>query len=132
MKKMMLTLALLIGAPLTVFADVSKEDLKKLAAAGISDGVILSYVKANGPVAKLSPEDVIELKQAGVKESLLADALSVPRPAPRPSPTYVPPTTVYSTGQYYDPSVVYDDVYPGSYSYGDWGYAYPSYGLGFG
>jgi len=132
MKKMTLTLALLLGAPMALFADVSKEELKRLAAAGISEGVILSYVRANGPMATLSPEDLIELKNAGVKESLLAAVLSIPRPAPRPLPSYVPPPNVYSTLPSYNPSVGFDDLYQGADYSGDWGYSYPSFGLGFG
>ena len=76
MKKMMLTLTLLVGVPMALSAEVSKEELKKLAAAGISDSVILTYVKSHGPMAKLSPEDVIDLKKAGLTDGLLAAILS--------------------------------------------------------
>ena len=61
MKRLMLVLGLLSSFPLALAAEVSKEELKMLASAGISDNVILSYVKTHGPVAKLSPEDIIEL-----------------------------------------------------------------------
>ena len=132
MKKLMLVLGLLGSFPLALGAEVTKEDLKVLASAGISDGVILSYVRSHGPLAKLSPEDVIELKNAGLKESLLAQILSVPAPA-APAAAPASPTTTYvqSPTPYYDSSsVVYDDVYP-SYLYGTWGYGYPYCGLGF-
>jgi hypothetical protein len=124
MKKLALAMTLLAALPLAASAQVSKEDLKKLAAAGISDNVILSYIKANGGVAKLSAEDVIELKQAGASEKLLSVALgtaqapsAAPAPAPAPStgPAYttenysVPSSTyVYdSTPYYYSPSASY-------------------------
>src|SRR5258707_360108 len=64
MKKLSLALTFLAALPLAAIAQVSKEDLKKLAAAGISDDVILSYVRANGGVARLSADDVIELENA--------------------------------------------------------------------
>ena len=85
MKTIAMTLALLAGLPLAASAQVTKEDIKKLTSAGISDDVILSYVKANGGVAKLSAEDLVELKQAGASEKLLTTVLAVPaesRPAP--------------------------------------------------
>jgi len=136
MKKLTWTLALLAALPLALSAQVSKEDLRKLAAAGISDEVILSYVKANGPVAKLSAEDVIELKQAGASEKVLAVALgNAPAPAPAYTPSYdqqvprqtytAPSTTVESAPYYYSPSVSYA-------SYVDAPYYYPSYYYGYG
>ena len=131
MKRLMLVLGLLSGFPLALAAEVSKEELKMLASAGISDNVILSYVKTHGPVAKLSPEDIIELKNAGLKESLLAQLLTLPAAVP---PVAGPSTTTYvqTPAPYYDsPSVVYGDVYP-SYDYGTWGWGYPYCGLGLG
>src|SRR6188508_1879234 len=92
-----LAMALTFLAALPLAAQVSKEDIKKLAAAGISDDVILSYVKANGPVAKLSAEDVIELKQAGTSEKVLSVIVAGSMPAPAPAapaaPAPAPPTT---------------------------------------
>jgi hypothetical protein len=143
MKKIAMTLALLAGLPLALSAQVSKEDLRKLAAAGISDEVILSYVRANGPVAKLSAEDVIDLKQAGASEKVLSAVLgNAPAPAPAYTPSEQPRAqaqTVYSSAPsttvvydsapyYYTPSVSYaaysTPVYYPTYYYG--GY-YPRY-----
>jgi len=144
MKKMTLAVVLLISGPLAVFADVSKEDLKKLCAAGISNDVILSYVRSNGPLVKLSAEEVVELRQAGANNGLLVALLSTPSPASTVSPvysppvapsvTYVPPpsSVVYSTIPS-DTSAVYDDFYPGAYyspSYS--AYGAPSFGIGCG
>ncbi|HVR84624.1 MAG TPA: hypothetical protein VMU54_09955 [Planctomycetota bacterium] len=145
MKKLAMALTFLVALPLAAAAQVTKEDLKKLAAAGISDEVILSYVKANGGVAKLSAQDVIELKQAGASEKLLSVVLGpaqVPTapPAPAPSPsagpayspeTYSTPSSTYvydSSPYYYSPSVSYaalsiGPVWPFYYS----SYYYPRY-----
>ena len=91
MKTLAMTIALLAGLPLAASAQVTKEDLKKLSAAGISDEVILSYVKSNGGVAKLSADDVIELKQAGASEKLLSSVLAgVPAAAPMQVPERQP------------------------------------------
>jgi len=117
--------AIILALALLAAGQVSKEDIKKLTAAGISDEVILSYVKANGGVAKLSAEDVVELKQAGASEKLLTSILSnsspaeqraVPQPAPSaPAPT---PTNGDSMPYYYTPATVYSDYYyPSSYYY---------------
>jgi len=126
MKTLAMTLTLLAGLPLALSAQVSKEDIKKLTAAGISDEVILSYVKANGPVAKLSAEDVIELKQAGASEKLLSVLLSSPaaeraverQAVTRPATSSV---VVDSTPYYYTPASYSYDYYPSSYYY------YPGY-----
>jgi len=144
MKKLSLALAFLAALPLAAAAQVTKEDLKKLAAAGISDDVILSYVRANGGVARLSADDVIELKTAGASEKVLAVALgNAPAPAPAQSAPSVPqsyytaersyPSSTYvydSSPYYYTPSVSYAAVsigpvwpYYGYYGYG----CYPRY-----
>lgn len=139
MKKIAMTLALLAGLPLALSADVTKEDLKKLAGAGVSDDVILSYVKANGPVVRLSAADIVELKQAGASEKLLAAVLtSTPAPAPAApaartsTNTYTAPAAssyAYdSTPYYYSPSAYYSDYSPYYYPT----YAYPYYGPWFG
>ncbi len=129
-----------------VLADVTKEDLKKLTSAGISDEVILSYVQANGPMAKLSAEDLIDLKKAGASEKLLSSVLAVPtasgspaapldtRRTPVERQVYPPPATTYvydSTPYYHTPSASYysssspsyyypRSYYSPSYSYGYW------------
>jgi hypothetical protein len=135
MKTLTMTLTFLAALPLALSAQVSKEDIRKLCSAGISDEVILSYVKANGPVAKLSAEDVIELKQAGASEKLLSVILGAPQAAPAPErmpeKTVItrPATTSYvydSTPYYYTPSSYAYDYYPTSYYYPTYSY-YPRY-----
>lgn len=133
MKTLSLALTFLAALPLAAAAQVTKEDIKKLTAAGISDDVILSYVKANGPVAKLSAEDVIELKQAGATEKVLSVILAgaPATPAPRMTTNYVVDTTPY----YYTPSPTYYS-YPSSYissyyptypTYSSYSNYYPTY-----
>ncbi|MBI3856408.1 MAG: hypothetical protein HY293_12035 [Planctomycetes bacterium] len=134
MKTLAMTLTLLAGLPLAASAQVTKEDLKKLATAGISDDVIVSYVKANGPIAKLSADDVVELKQAGVSEKVLSVVLGAPWTAPvkervvEKQVVSAPPTTTYvydSTPYYYTPTAYYySDYYYPRYSYASY---YPSY-----
>jgi hypothetical protein len=134
MKSIAVTLAFLAGLPLAVSAQVTKEDIKKLTAAGISDDVILSYVKANGGLARLSAEDVVELKQAGASEKLLTSILSSPsspdqKTVQKPAQP-APATTTYvdSTPYYYTPSTGYysDYYYPSTYYYPYYSY-YPRY-----
>jgi hypothetical protein len=128
--------AIILALALLAAGQVSKEDIKKLTAAGISDEVILSYVKANGGVAKLSAEDVVELKQAGASEKLLTSILSNSAPAEqklveRPVQSAPAPTTttyVDSTPYYYTPSTVYySDYYPSTYYYPYYSYYPRSY-----
>jgi len=156
MKKIALAFTFLAALPLAVAAQVSKEDLKKLAAAGISDDVILSYVRANGGVARLSAEDVIELKQAGASEKLLSSVLgAAPAPSAQAAPQrstvttdqYMPPSSTYvydSSPYYYTPSVSYavgigayfGGYYPYYYGcyprYYGYGYCYPHSYYGYG
>jgi hypothetical protein len=157
MKKFALAMAVLAAAPLAAAADVTKEDVKKLVAAGISEDVILSYIRNNGPVVKLSADDVVELKQAGASERVLAAMMGTApaAPAARPDvvervvekPVYVPQTTyVYSTPSYVYPTYssvwcyrhsCYDSCggyyrpyyYSSSYCYPRYSYYYPSVGF---
>src|SRR5450631_1824196 len=118
MRKMMMMLLFLAAGPLFLAAEVSKEDLKKLVAAGISDNVIVSFIQTNGPVAKLTPEDLIELKTAGMRESLLATILSTPAPAARTAPpvsTRPSASNAYVTTPAAGPGYTYNDTYVDSY-----------------
>lgn len=138
MKTWALAIAFLAAAPLAASADTSKEDILKLAKAGISDEVILAFVRANG-APRLSSDDVIELKEAGVSDKVLSAMLS-PKPERRVEDTpvrrepetrvverevYVQPRTVYvpSYSYYY-----YDNCWPSYRYYSD---CWPSYSFGF-
>ncbi|HTF57940.1 MAG TPA: hypothetical protein VK661_11975, partial [Planctomycetota bacterium] len=71
-----LTLVLLAVAPAFAAAQASKEDLKKLAKAGLSDDVIVAFLKANGGAVKLSSDDLVDLKSAGLSDKVLAAMLA--------------------------------------------------------
>ncbi|HLF93091.1 MAG TPA: hypothetical protein VJB14_06505 [Planctomycetota bacterium] len=129
MKKLALALGLLAAAPLAASADVTKDDIRKLAAAGVGDEVILAFIRSNGPVARLSADDIVELKQAGAGEKVLS-ALVGGSSAPQKvqtqivekvveRPVYVPSSTTYvvDTPSYYYPSYYYSNyAWPGYYS----------------
>lgn len=138
--------------PLAADAQVSKADIKKLAAAGVSEDVILTYIRANGGAPRMSADDLVDLKQAGVGDRVLASlagaTTSPAAPAPAPiervveRPVYVPQTTyVYPAASsywcgshyaydhckpyYYRPYVAYAGWYPRYYN--SWGVGYTRY-----
>lgn len=152
--KTLASLVLLAAAPGFAAAQATKEDLKKLAKAGVSEDVILAYIKANGFAGKPSSDDLVDLKAAGVSDRVLAGILApveatpaappapAPTPAPAPSTVYVERPVVYASGtwsvgpRYSYPSSycapVYRPYYTGtfyrpSYSY-SYSYCRPYYG----
>jgi hypothetical protein len=149
-------LILAAGASRASADDVTKEDLLKLARAGVSDPVILSFLKSRPVRLELTADDVVELKAAGLSDEVLATALErsavgrrpatrTPIPAPTrevPPVTYVPSTPYtydpeyaivsYSHSHYADPYAYssynpYNYYYVGGYSYGSHSYGH-SYG----
>ena len=132
MSKTILSLAFLAAAPLAAVAQASKDDIKKLAAAGVSEDVIVAYVRSNG-IPRLSADELIELKGAGVGEKVLTVLASPAAPAAAPAPAtrtevvervvetpvyrtqYVPAPSAYWCSSHY----VYDACRPYAY--------YPSY-----
>lgn len=157
MKKLALALTLLAAAPLAASADVTKDDIKKLAAAGVGEEVILTFIRTHGPVTRLSADDLVELKQAGATEKVLAAMVGEPgaAPAPRfqqqaveravtaPSTTYVVGSPAYTSYDYYSypyfsyywPAYYYSSCYP-RYSYScypryGYSYYYPRYGFSY-
>lgn len=71
--------------PATSVSDVTQDDLQKLAAPGISDSVVLAYLRSNGPVPKLSAQDLIELKTSGVSDAVL-ERIASGDPHPKAEP----------------------------------------------
>jgi len=146
MMKILLALAMLGAAPLAAAADVSKEDIKKLAAAGISDEVILTYIRTHGPARALSADDLVELKRAGVSDRVLATLAGTPAPAEGTEAekrielvdrnVYVPstpylyeptPTVFYYGTSYYGSYWPYHySIWP-TYYYPRYSYPYPRY-----
>src|SRR5688572_4373694 len=122
------SLLILAAAPALASAQATKEDLKKLAKAGISEDVILVYIKANGFQGKPTSDDLVELKEAGLSDRILTGLLSpaeAPAPAPAPvAPQVIQPEPAPSTTVYVQPTTV--TSYPTGYlSVGS--VYYPSY-----
>lgn len=156
MKQAILSLAFLGALPLAVSADVTKEDIRKLVAAGISDDVILTFIRSNGPVASLSSDDLVDLKKAGASEKVLNALVARPSAAADAppgtkekvvervveKPVYVPRTTyVYDTtptyyysaspyyySSYYTPTYRPHYYYPRRHVYFGVGYGRVGYG----
>lgn len=141
--KNLILVALVFAAPGLASAQTSKEDLKKLAKAGLSEEVLIAFVRSHGAVDKLTCDDLIQLKEAGLTDKVLASLLAPPEPpkarvVERES-NYVAaaPRTVYVDAPYsasYYPSVSYSIGWCGShYAYDRCGYSssyyrsYPSY-----
>ena len=69
MKRISLPAAFLFLSASMAFATVTKDDVRKLLAAGISEDTIILYIHRNAPAPSPSPEDVVELKNAGASDS---------------------------------------------------------------
>jgi hypothetical protein len=105
--------------PIGARADVTVDELQKLASAGISEPVILEFIKENGPVQKLSAEDLLTLKKAGATERVLAAAVASPGAQATPvlGTSSAPPAEVVEhTVIVPDPIVTYE-VAPYFYAY---------------
>jgi hypothetical protein len=120
MGRVILTVGVLSQLSLAAFADVGKEEIKKLAQAGLSDDLILNYVRFKAPLARLSADDVVDLKKAGLNDSLLANLMPLQETGVEGKA--VPKSGLASTDAAMakllsDPSVVYDGraFYPRSY-----------------
>jgi hypothetical protein len=111
---------------LTTTPDLTKEEVKRLVAAGISDDVIVEYVRKNGPVQPLTAQDLIDLRQANVSEKVLAAMLEpAPSQAQESGTAY---TTTYDSYPWYYPSAYFSfGYYAGPYAY-PYYYRYPYYG----
>ena len=58
--------------------DLSLYDIKALARAHVSDGVILRYLRDHGTVYSLNSDDVAGLRKAGVSQSIVDYMLQTP------------------------------------------------------
>jgi hypothetical protein len=112
MARLFSTLAILVCLASTAAADVGKEELKKLVLAGLSDDLILGYVRHKGPLVRLSADDLLELKKAGLSDGLLVSLLPHQAPAPKPASTDAATAKLLA-----DPDIVWDGraFYPRSY-----------------
>ncbi|HVR85697.1 MAG TPA: hypothetical protein VMU54_15370 [Planctomycetota bacterium] len=112
-----------------------KEDIQTLLQAKLSDVVILAYIHRHATALNPSPQDLVDLKQAGASEAVLAAVVeskgkTPPPPAAAPNPSYTYATPDYSSTYVYpapDATYNYYDYYdPYYYPYG-----YPYWGFGF-
>ena len=131
--KAFLSAALLFLGTSTAFAVVTKDDVRKLLVAGISEETILHFIHRNAPSAPLSPEDITELKNAGAGDKVLNAMLEASKASASsyssestPAPSI---TTYYSSYSTYD----YPYYYPYSfyYPYYPYYYGYPFFSIGF-
>ena len=131
MAKWSLVLALFFSIPLTASADTTKEEIIKLAKAGISDEVIITFVKRNPLYSDLTSDDIIELKKAGVSDNVLSSLLAKTEPAPAPVqkeeqtevfPGTTPRTRIVEKVYVQEPRTVYYNYPTQRQSY----YTYPS------
>ncbi|MGL4512728.1 MAG: glycine zipper domain-containing protein [Lacipirellulaceae bacterium] len=90
---------------------VTNYDLAEMSRAGLDDGVIVGAIQSRGGRFDLSPNGLIQLKQAGVSDRVVMAAQSAsPGPVPmmaqrpvtivEPAPVFVRPAPVY----YYEPA----------------------------
>ena len=94
--------------------NVTKEDVRRLLNAGVSEQTIVEFIRRNAPAEPLSVEDVMELKAAGAGDAVLNAMLE----ASRASEAVAPSKSSNSYGDSY--------TYPGttySYSYPEYSYA---------
>ncbi len=93
---MMMLIAALVGvlaAGASAPDGVTKDDLNRLASAGLSDGVLVAYIQSHGPPPRLSADDLIELKNARVSNFVLERlAGSLPASGSQAPAASVPPT----------------------------------------
>jgi len=97
--------------------DLSLYDIKALTHAGVSDGIILRYLRDQGTTYYLNSEDVASLRKAGVSQSIVDYMLQTPQGN---GPSVYP---VIGVGVGYGP------YWGGPF----WGqpYPYPYYGYGY-
>jgi len=119
-------------------------EVVKMSNAGIDEKTITTYVESSPPF-RLSADDVIHLRDAGVPSQVVTAMLqhgkaSIAAPAPSSTPSIAgqaqqPPYGAYAAPSQpvyaeSSPQVVYTDpAYV--YSYPSYGYSYPSIGIGF-
>jgi hypothetical protein len=104
--------------------DITKEDVKRLVAAGVSDDVILEFIRTHGPVAAMTAEDLMELKKANVSEKVLSALVAASTAPPSASPEPKENSALPYESWWYTPY-----GYPYEYYYGPyfWLYSGPLY-----
>ncbi len=96
---------------------VMREEVERMMAAGISEGVLIDLVDRRG-AAHLSSEDLVALKKAGASETLLAKMIASERKEPPPTAVVVveeEPVHVHYHCDHYYPYPFF------GFSYSRWG-----------
>jgi hypothetical protein len=110
--RLLASLLLLAAAPALASAQASKEELKKLAKARVSDDVMLAYLRSHGYRGMPSSDDLVDLKQAGLSDKVLVELISLAEPETDSSPAAPAAESVSASGTL---SVSTSHVYPRSY-----------------
>ena len=77
-------------------SNVTANDLVKLSAAGLNDDVLIALIESDGVVFKLTPEEILSLRDRGLSQKVILAMLRTGKPRPAASPA-VPPDTDQST-----------------------------------
>jgi hypothetical protein len=105
---------------------VTKQDVINMVKSGVSDEVIVNQIKATNSFIKLTNEEIIELKQAGVSNNLINFIIEIKPYTGIPKGILIstpPPLITTSINYYTYPSPLYYDPW---YSYWGWGAPYYS------
>lgn len=131
MKYVILTaLALFVPSAVVLAQDVTKEDVVKLSKAGLGDQVIIEFLRTRNTRIALAASDVVDLKAAGVADSVVKWMLASPTKEQSGTNGGCGVTETRSPAVTVQPTVVTTPAYSGGpYSYdGYYGYGYPYYG----
>jgi hypothetical protein len=126
-----MTMLIVLLSMLAFTPDITKEDVKRLVAAGVSDDVIVAYIRSHGPAAALSAEDMIDLHHAKVSERVLAAMVAASKapPTTSPEPSDTSTTETYTDSWFY-PYGYFGDYYYSPYFWWYWSPAWPRYRYG--
>jgi len=122
MKRILATAVLLAACWAVPAYAVTVDDIVGLSRAKASDGIILSMIDADGTVFHLTVNEILQLKDAGVSDTVITYMINTGKngaevntqaEAPAPQPQESAPQE--STPQSYDTSQGYGDDYGGSY-----------------
>jgi len=124
--KALWTALVLLASSAPLLADVSREEVRRLLDAHVSEQTIISYVQRNGPMEAMSVEDLSDLKSAGASDSLLQALIQAQTGYSSNRTPSTDTTTPYSSGS---STVIYDSpqyyYYP-STAYPTYSYSYPA------
>ncbi|MDQ7779462.1 MAG: hypothetical protein RDV41_07100 [Planctomycetota bacterium] len=102
---LILGIALAAATPLPAAERLTKEDVARLAAAGVGDDVIVLKIKADGAVFDLSTDDILYLKSAKVSDEVIA-AMLMTSVGPAAVPLAVPPAVPSAAAAVTEPAKV--------------------------